>query len=286
MGIKLGKKVGEGGCSEVFELLDDQSKLVKIARDNTDYEAMKREYNNSIIAWNCNLSVAKAIDFLELDGRHGIVFERIYGETLMERFLKKAFIPSDSSNEGNGSEIRMIARILYEIHSKSNVSQLPSQRDNIKNAIRCVGYLTLDEKETIISILDTLPGKQVLCHGDPNPGNIIVKNDGTRVVIDWMNASIGNPEADLAEFIIMIKYAILPPDLPSKVTEFFNAVRENIIDVFMEEYSKLSGITYNEVDPWLLPVAARKLSADAISDDEKNLLTQEIRKRLITYKKS
>lgn len=59
MSIRLGKKVGEGGCSEVFELLDDQSKLVKIARDNTDYEAMKREYNKvlreGMVDFVCNL---------------------------------------------------------------------------------------------------------------------------------------------------------------------------------------------------------------------------------------
>ncbi|CAM4442637.1 hypothetical protein PAXY110619_15315 [Paenibacillus xylanexedens] len=67
----------------------------------------------------------------------------------------------------------------------------------------------------MIAQLDQLPMKQQLCHGDPNPGNILLR-DHDAIIIDWNNASTGNPEADLAEYIIMIRYAILPPHLPMK----------------------------------------------------------------------
>jgi thiamine kinase-like enzyme len=120
----------------------------------------------------------------------------------------------------------------------------------------------------------------VLCHGDPNPGNIIIKNDGKAIMIDWMNASIGSPEADLAEYIIMMRYAVLPSYLSNRFAEIFDSIRESIIHVFMDEYTKHSGMTYADVSPWITPVAARKLSADAISDDEKQQLLKEIRKSL------
>jgi thiamine kinase-like enzyme len=87
---------------------------------------------------------------------------------------------------------------------------LPSQRESLKYSIRAKDYLTAAEKEAVITILEGLPIKQQLCHGDPNPGNIILR-DGKAVIIDWMDASIGNPEADLAEYIVMIKYAVIPP---------------------------------------------------------------------------
>ncbi|WP_251409648.1 MULTISPECIES: hypothetical protein [Paenibacillus] len=48
----------------------------------------------------------------------------------------------------------------------------------------------------------------------------------------------------------------------------------------MDEYNKLSGITYDEVAPWIIPVAARKLSVDGIGEEEKILLVQEIRRNL------
>ncbi|WP_438350638.1 phosphotransferase [Paenibacillus sp. FA6] len=279
MSILLGSKIGEGGCSEVFEW-EDSGKIIKLAKHNTDYEAMRREFHNNLIAWDNRLPVARPYELLEIDGRPGIVFERIYGETIMERFLKQVLTPNTSTTDTNGEDICITARILNEIHNKSDVSLPSSQRNNIEHSIRNVGYLSLAEKEAVISILDTLPSKQLLCHGDPNPGNILIKNDGKAVIIDWMNASIGNPEADLAEYIIMITYAILPSYLPNSISEFFDSIREPIINIFMDEYTKLTGITYDEVLPWITPVAARKLSADAISDSEKNLLIQEIRRNL------
>jgi serine/threonine protein kinase len=279
--LNIGDKIGEGGCSEVFEL-NNANKIIKLARANTDIEAMRREYYNNRIAWDNGLSVPQPFELVDVNGRPGIVFERIHGETLMERFvkqiMKRSTLVEDLTEIDEQSDVLITARILSDIHNKSNLN-MPSQREIIKNSIYGVDYLTSAEKGTVLAILDSLPIKQQLCHGDPNPGNILIR-DGKAVIIDWMNASIGSPEADLAEYLIMIRFAILPSYLPNEVVVYFNSNRESIIKVFIDEYTKLSGITYDEIDAWITPIAARKLSADAISEDEKNLLVNEIRIRL------
>ena len=48
----------------------------------------------------------------------------------------------------------------------------------------------------------------------------------------------------------------------------------------MDEYEKLSGLTYDEVQPWLVPVAARKLLADAITEDEKKIIVEMFRNNI------
>lgn len=276
MNRKPGTKIGEGGCSEIYEW-EDGGKIVKLAKPNTTHEAMKREYEQHVAAWKCGLPVARPYEFLEIDGRPGIVFERIYGETLMERLIQPLLDPRLSLNEEN---FRITARMLSEVHRQKNVRLSSIQRENIISSIHRAEYLTPVEKESVISILKALPVKQVLCHGDPNPGNILVNRDGGAVFIDWMNASIGNPEADLAEYIIMVRYAVLPPSLPDEASKGFDEWREPMIEMFMDEYTRLTGVTYEDVRPWLAPVAARKLTADAISDEEKQLLVREIRKTL------
>lgn len=95
-----------------------------------------------------------------------------------------------------------------------------------------------------------------------------------------MDATNGNPEADLAEYILMIKFAVLPTNTPQNVVMVFDSIRDKIIKMFMDEYTLLTGITYDEVDPWITPIAARKLSADGINQEEKQLLLKEIRLRL------
>ncbi|WP_440114157.1 phosphotransferase family protein [Paenibacillus sp. QZ-Y1] len=280
---RLGNKIGEGGCAEVFEW-EDGSKIVKLAKPNTITAALEAELHHCRMASACGLPVPKPYDLVTVEGRAGIVFERIDGETIMHRFVDRAVEQSRMQKPLDVTEdfvnARITAQLFHQIHSHS-VDHMPSQRDNVKHNIVEAQYLSEAEKAAVIAQLDQLPMKQQLCHGDPNPGNILLR-DNDAVIIDWNNASTGNPEADLAEYIIMIRYAILPPHLPHEATVVLDATREASIQVFMEEYEKLSGIGYADVEPWIAPVAARKLIADAISDAEKTLLMNEIRRRIST----
>ncbi|GGG53117.1 phosphotransferase [Paenibacillus radicis (ex Gao et al. 2016)] len=273
-----GKKVGEGGCSEVFEWGGEQQ-IVKMAKANTNVDAVKREFSNSMLVWEKGLPSPRPYEFLEIDGRPSIVMERIQGESLMEHFFRYLMqAPSDNA-PSDDETIKITARLLSETHRIDNLP-LPPQRDMMIHAIRSASYLTESEKAQVIEHLQGLPLKKQVCHGDPNPGNIMVRGDQA-VFIDWMNASTGNPEADLAEYIIMIRYAILPPHTPSSAADRFDLLREYIIEVFCEEYRRLSGVnSLDEVEDWIMPVAARKLCADAISEEEKTLLLAEIRSRL------
>lgn len=67
---------------------------------------------------------------------------------------------------------------------------------------------------------------------------------------------------------------------PVSISNLFDANRENMISIFMDEYTKLTGMTYDDVAPWILPMAARKLSTDGIADEEKEKLVQAIREGL------
>jgi len=279
MTITLGNKIGEGGCSEVFEIGNNQ--IIKLAKENTEIEVAKREYLNNSIAWECGLSVPQPFDAIEVDGRPGIIVERIIGETIMERIMKHAGYNAEIIQD----DIRLTAQQLYSVHKILCAGhELPNQKTVIKSHILSVNYLTAYEKESVISLLDSLPTRQCMCHGDPNPGNIMIKNDGKAVLIDWSNATVGNPAADIAEYILMIRYAILPPHFPEAIIHEFEFIREKLITIFMDEYTKLSGFTYDDVVPWLTPIAARKLSADAISDLEKEKLLEEIRRILMEIK--
>lgn len=58
----------------------------------------------------------------------------------------------------------------------------------------------LDEsiKYELHTRLEGMPKHNKLCHGDFNPSNIIVKEDGTPYFIDWSHATQGNASADVA----------------------------------------------------------------------------------------
>jgi hypothetical protein len=71
---KIGNKIAEGGCAEVYEWEND-SQIIKLAKANTDTHSMRREYESNRIAWEMGLSVPQPLDFIDIDGRPGIIFE-------------------------------------------------------------------------------------------------------------------------------------------------------------------------------------------------------------------
>ncbi|MDR6726258.1 uncharacterized protein (TIGR02172 family) [Paenibacillus amylolyticus] len=281
MNSKLGVKLGEGGCAEVYAW-EGESKIIKLAKPNTIIEALQAELHHCRIAWSCGLTVPQPFEMQEVEERWGIVFERVHGDSIMKRFVDTTLDRSRHRQPLDVSEdyihARITAQMLYQVHSHS-VSNMPSQRANIKHDIQRTEYLSEGDKACVIELLDQIPTKQQLCHGDPNPGNIILREHDA-VMIDWNNASVGNPEADLAEYIIMIQYAILPPNIPQEVQEALEATREESIRMFIEQYQRSSGISNADIEPWFVVIAARKLAADGISEEEKYLLVQEIHRRL------
>ena len=54
-------------------------------------------------------------------------------------------------------------------------------------------------------LLDSLPAHDKLCHGDFNPGNIIVSPDGRKFIIDWAHATQGNARCDAARTYLLFK---------------------------------------------------------------------------------
>lgn len=77
--------------------------------------------------------------------------------------------------------------------------------------------------------------------------------------IDRNHATIGNPEIDSAEYILMIRYSVLPPYLPSEFNVRLNEIREPILKTFIEEYTRLSDI--EDIEAWIIPIAKCRLAS-------------------------
>ncbi len=51
--------------------------------------------------------------------------------------------------------------------------------------------------------LESMPRHNKICHGDFNPSNIIISNDGTPYIIDWAHVTQGNAGADAARTYLL-----------------------------------------------------------------------------------
>lgn len=272
----LGKCIGTGSSCKVYEWGSGDDKVIKLFHKNTSLKAVQLEFNNSSAAWLRGLPVAQPFELIIWEGQHGIIFEKIVGETFLNRIFERLY-----SFQRMEDEWRLFARVLNEIHKTTGIDIVTDQATNLKRIIGHPAVFTNEEIKAIHSYIDCLPAKQQLCQGDTNPGNLILRSTNNEpVMIDWMHASIGNSAADVAEVCIMIEYAVLPPETPTAVERFFQSSREAANQLFINEYYKLSGISEEEIRAWYIPAAARSIASGVLPKEQVDQLVQMIRNRL------
>lgn len=90
--------------------------------------------------------------------------------------------------------------------------------------------------------LDSMPNHNKLCHGDFNPSNIIIDNDGNPHIIDWSHATQGNASADAARTYLL-----------------FALKHKELADLYLEIFCRKSDTAKQYVQQWLPIVAASQL---------------------------
>ena len=118
-----------------------------------------------------------------------------------------------------------------------------------------------------LKALETMPDGDRLCHGDFHPGNILLSQPKP-VIIDWIDASIGSPLADVARTSIML--------LGSAATESPMFLRKGIQilhTIYLRRYFQLRPGGYDEYRRWLPIVAAGRLN-EGIDEQDDWLLAQ------------
>ena len=82
-----------------------------------------------------------------------------------------------------------------------------------------------------------------LCHGDFNPSNIIIDNNGKYHIIDWAHATQGNASADVAKTYLM----------------FSMRGETDIAEKYLNLFSEKSNIEKRNIQRWIPIVAAIKM---------------------------
>jgi len=79
---------------------------------------------------------------------------------------------------------------------------LPRLRDKMDRKIIQTALPT-ETKYDLHTRLESMPRHNKLCHGDFNPTNIIIRDDGTPFILDWSHATQGNASADAARTYLL-----------------------------------------------------------------------------------
>ena len=187
--------------------------------------------NHSMVE-ESGLSVPRLID-IKLEGaKRSITMEYIHGHDL-ETIMKK-----DAKNIQR--HIDFMVDVELEMHSKK-VEGLKKIKDKYGDKL-CKAPYDATTRYELFNLLEKLPTHTKLCHGDFNPSNIVITEDGKKYILDWAHASQGNASADAAQ-----SYLIL-------YLNYGGIMAEKYLNLFVAQ----SGIAKKTIQKWLPVVAAAK----------------------------
>jgi uncharacterized protein (TIGR02172 family) len=175
-----------------------------------------------------NIPAVKAVTMV--DGKWAIVTDYIEGKTLAQLM---------SENPDKEDEyIEKFVDIQLEMHSHQ-APMLTKLWDKMQRKISETDF-DATTRYDLHTRLDSLPKHHKLCHGDFNPSNIIIKDDGTAYIIDWSHATQGNASADVARTYLLF-------NLQGK---------KELAEKYLNLFCKKSDTAKQYVQKWLPIVAA------------------------------
>ncbi|MFT4146068.1 MAG: aminoglycoside phosphotransferase family protein [Mobilitalea sp.] len=248
---KMGKELGSGGTSNVYEW--GEHEVIKIYKPHVTDDVIDNEIYIGQILNNHSLAIPKLSGSLSIDDKKAVIYERISGKIMAEPLLQGVY-KTELANK--------FAQMHYDIHQK-RISELPSQYDFLRNRIAELKSILGDKAELLLELLDSIPRGNILCHGDYQPLNIIGEGNEYRV-IDWNGACSGNPILDVAWTYMTLSSPAIKHMLQEPIRELvFNFVKD-----YVTCYCKLSGIHQEDIFRCLPITAARRLYDNNQQDNE------------------
>ena len=233
--VRKAKKVYRDGdkCIKVFD------------KDYSKADVLNEALNQARIE-ETGLNIPKVLEVTTIDGKWAIVSEFIEGVTLAELMEKNP----DKLDE----YLNVLVDVQLEIQSKT-CPLLNKFKDKMNRKIS-EADLDATTRYELHSRLEGMPKHNKVCHGDINPSNIIVTNDGKYYIIDWSHATQGNASADAARTYLL----------------FCLKENEEIAKKYLEIFCNKSDTAKQYVEKWL-PIVAASQSVKGNEDERQFLLS-------------
>lgn len=171
----------------------DGDVCVKVFGEDYSKADVLNEALNQARIEETGLKIPKIREVTMVDGKWAIVSDYIKGKTLAQ------LMEEDADNKN--MYIEKLVDLQLEVHSKTS-PLLNKLKDKMNRKIsQC--DLDATTRYDLHTRLEGMPKHNKVCHGDFNPSNIIIAEDGTAYIIDWAHATQGNASADAARTYLL-----------------------------------------------------------------------------------
>lgn len=255
------QRIAEGREAEIFAW--DDGRVLRLFRGARSAESLEREATAMRAARAVVPLVPEAFEIVDVDGRPGIVLERVDGVDLITVLGKKPWMVWSAGST--------CGRVHAQLHDVVAPPSLESLHDRIRRLCATSDAIPPDVVRNTLARLETLPDGDRLCHGDFHPGNVLMSPRGP-VVIDWPNVTRGDAAADHARTTLLLRIGDPPPGSPALVKYMEGFGRKIIARAYKRAYLRARPTDASLAKRWELVRAADRL-AENISEEREKLLT-------------
>lgn len=208
----------------------DGDNAVKVFDSDYSKADILNEALNQARIEETGLNIPKIKEVTMVDGKWTIVSEFIKGKTLSQLMYENP--------EKRKEYLELFVNLQIEVHSKKS----PLLNKLTHKMKRKISETNLDAttRYELDARLSSMPKHDKVCHGDFNPSNIIISEDGVPFILDWSHATQGNASADAARTYLL----------------FWLAGDINGADEYLNLYCQKSDTAKQYVLKWLPIVAA------------------------------
>lgn len=238
--VALGKRLGAGKRAEVFEHGFD---VIKLYKPGESREAADREAAILAAVAPLGLPVPAVMGVEEIDGRWGLVMTRATGAPWAEAAIQA---------EATAAYLEAMVALHARIH-KRPAAPLVGQKRKLAANIDRAPMLGTARTRRLLDALAALPEGDRLCHGDFHPYNILGVLERP-TVIDWLDATCGDPAADACRSFVLM----------GRAAPAFAAA-------YIEAYARATDVAMTAIEAWLPVVAAARL-AENVPEEEDHLM--------------
>ena len=192
--MKLDKIVAKRKNKTIYR---DGDRCIKVFDEEYSKADILNEALNQARVEQTGLNIPKILEVTMIDGKWAIVSEFIEGKTLA-RIMEE-------NPEKKNEYIELLVDIQMSVH-RETCPHLNKLKDKMN---RKISQTTLDAttRYDLHTHLEGMPKHNKVCHGDFNPSNVIITEDGTPYIIDWSHATQGNASADVARTYLLFSLA-------------------------------------------------------------------------------
>lgn len=241
MHYNLNNPIAERKTKTVYK---DSDKTIKLFVENySKADILNEALNQARVEEGTALNVPKLLEVTKIDGRWGLVSEHIEGTPLNKLMEEHPEKEEEYLNLFVDTQIKILS---------NSVPLLNRIKDKFRRKLSNAVNIDENTRYELMQRLEGMKNHTKLCHGDFNPSNVIIKENGEVYVIDWSHVTQGNASADAARTFLL----------------FSIEGKKDLAEKYINLFSEKSGITKANIQRWIPIVAATQMTKGKEEEQE------------------